>query len=74
MSAALEKLAETTVTEKSFDKVSKKTEELDEYCTLVQREIDKVKSDLAIVRRVGFFVLGILGAVTVAWLRGLLNI
>jgi len=64
---AVEKLSETTITEKSFERMVGRVDQLDEDCQIVTRRVDDVENDMTLVKRTGAFALGIAGAVLTAW-------
>jgi len=65
---AVEKLAETTITEKSFGRMIERVDQLDEDYQIVTRRVDKVESKMIVVIRIGMWAAGIAGALVTAWL------
>ena len=74
MGDAIEKLAETAVTERSFEKLQQQMDTLEAHCEDITMRQAKNESDLALLRRFGVTTLSVIAALVTAWISGLLNI
>lgn len=72
--SAIEKLSRSSVGAKEFEGLCARVEVQEAHCQDIRDRMAKAEGDIAIVRRVGIFALGILGALTAAWLKSLLGL
>lgn len=71
---AVERLAETAITEKHFDRVVARVDALEDDSNILTRRVDDVENDVSLVKRVGAYTLSIIGALVVAWLVQVLGL
>ncbi len=74
LSEALEKLAASVITEKTFWRMMEKVSVIEQDLAEQRKQLVKIESELKIMRGVGVFLAGILGTLVAAWLKMLLGV
>lgn len=71
---AIEKLAESTITEKAFERILERVGVCENELDIHRNELSKVEGELKMMRGVGMFLVGILGTIVAAWLKNILGV